>query len=165
MSTGKRPDADTVSGSTEEITDTSNFFESGIFGQNISNLVHGCTPAESLVEVIKYFYSIGTTSFCEKFVHFLTKSLGSTHAFTSKLRRCTCRQAFVLVRGRQVPVDCNPLACTNAPSFGLLGRLVAISEAKVTTLFCCNFCCCIEISSVGLPMNKRRSLEMNVNLK
>ena len=164
MSSGKGPDTDTVSSSSEEISYTTNFFKSRIFCENIPHLIHCCTPTESLVEMIKDFYGVCSSTFCEEFVNFFSKALGSTHAFASKLRLWTCCQALVLTSGLHAPEVSNPLACTNAPSFGFRGRLVAMSEAKVTMLFCCNFCCCMEMGNVGLPMKKSRSVQMNVNL-
>ena len=71
---------------------------------------------------------------------------------------------FGLTRGLQYPFSCVPLACTSAPSFGLRGRLVATRVAKATGLFCSNFLSCMKVSRVGLPMNKSRSLEMNVKV-
>ena len=63
IATRKRPNADAIPCSSEEITHTADLLKTRIFGQYIPDLIHRGTPTESFIQVIEDFDGVGTTAF------------------------------------------------------------------------------------------------------
>ena len=50
---GQAPDADGVSAASETSADMANLGESRILSEDVTNLIHGGTPAEPIVQMVK----------------------------------------------------------------------------------------------------------------
>jgi hypothetical protein len=61
----------------------SNFGESDVLGQNVTDLVHGSTPAKSAVEMVKYLDSVRGVVLFEVNSHLLTESPCPRHQATA----------------------------------------------------------------------------------
>ena len=64
-----------------------NLLETTVTSEDVSNLVHGGTPAEAAVDVVEDHRGVGLTGLTEVGVNRLTKALGSAHQATPR----TCK--------------------------------------------------------------------------
>ena len=77
------PDADRVRTPSELSTHMPNLGESDILGHDITNLIHGSTPAEPAVEMVEYLDSVRSFIFLEVNPHLFAESLCPRHQATT----------------------------------------------------------------------------------
>ena len=80
---GQAPDADGVCTTSETTTDMSNLGESQVLGKDVTDLIHGGSPAESVVQVVEYLDSVSSIILLEIGPDLLTQSPSLRHQATT----------------------------------------------------------------------------------